>query len=434
MYEIGGRLIAMRQVSRRRDWGLTGALIALFGCISLSAHAMGADMEKHPAAHSPKEVLLVVNAESPVSIAVGNFYAQKRGIGNMVTIHCPDSAVSQAHETILLAEYERAIGDPVRAYLKEHRAINFIVLTKGVPIRVRGGVTGSRDENQPGAPLNASVDSYLASIDYTVGGPKGLAPAVKISIHGSGASGYGLLNRYWKASTPFTHAKFGGYLVTRLDGYTQADAEALVTRSLAAESTGITTGKVLLDVQPGFGTADVAAQPEAVTGTISDESQYGTWNADMVKAAGILKERGVAFELDMGEAFVGDRAGLLAYFSWGSNDQHYTEKAYESLTFAPGSISDTAVSTSARTFLPTTGGQSLITDLIAHGVTGVKGYTDEPLLQAVASASVTLDRYTARFNLAESFYAGSRFVGWEDVVIGDPLCLAPAALRGRGAR
>jgi len=24
--------------------------------------------------------------------------------------------------------------------------------------------------------------------------------------------------------------------------------------------------------------------------------------------------------------------------------------------------------------------------------------------------------------MAESFYAASRFVGWEDIVIGDPLC------------
>ena len=95
---------------------------------------------------------------------------------------------------------------------------------------------------------------------------------------------------------------------------------------------------------------------------------------------------------------------------------------------AAGSISDTAVSTSARTFLPTTGGQSLIADLIAHGVTGVKGYTNEPLLQAIASPSVVVDRYfLSGFNLAESFYAASRFVGWEDIVIGDPLGRMPPA-------
>jgi uncharacterized protein (TIGR03790 family) len=160
-----------------------------------------------------------------------------------------------------------------------------------------------------------------------------------------------------------------------------------------------------------FNSADVAGQPLAVTGPISDESDYGSWNADMVKAGDLLIARKIPTELDRNEIFVGDRSNLLGYFSWGGNDAKCNEKAYESLRLAPGSIGDTAVSTSARTFQPTTGGQSLIADLIAHGITGVKGYTDEPLLQAVASPSVTMERYTSGFTLAESLYAASRFVG-----------------------
>lgn len=73
-------------------------------------------------------------------------------------------------------------------------------------------------------------------------------------------------------------------------------------------------------------------------------------------------------------------------------------------------------------------GQSLIADPVVGGVTGVKGDCDEPLLQAVASPTILFDRYTKGWTLAESFYAASRFVGWEDIVIGDPLC-APYALR-----
>ena len=64
----------------------------------------------------------------------------------------------------------------------------------------------------------------------------------------------------------------------------------------------------------------------------------------------------------------------------------------------------------------------VLTKGIAQGVTGAKGYTDEPLLQAVASPSILWDRYTRDWTLAESFYAASRFVGWEDIVLGDPLC------------
>jgi hypothetical protein len=54
------------------------------------------------------------------------------------------------------------------------------------------------------------------------------------------------------STEPFSHAKFGGYLVTRLDGYTQADAEALTTRSLQAEQVARTgtkpSGEILLNV------------------------------------------------------------------------------------------------------------------------------------------------------------------------------------------
>jgi uncharacterized protein (TIGR03790 family) len=120
--------------------------------------------------------------------------------------------------------------------------------------------------------------------------------------------------------------------------------------------------------------------------------------------------------------FVGRKSELAGYASWGSNDPKFDAAGYLNLRFAPGAIAETAVSTSARTFLPTTGGQSLIVDLVSARVTGAKGYCDEPLLQAVASPTVLFDRYTSGWTLAESFYAASRFVGWEDIVIGDPLC------------
>jgi uncharacterized protein (TIGR03790 family) len=397
---------------------VSGLLVAVSFAVAHTANG---------AVHLQSEVLIVSNANSPISTAIAKDYAAKRGVTKIVVIHCADSAVSTANETISLANYASQIAAPISDYLKHHPEINFIVLTKGIPIRVHGGITGSHDENLPASePLNASVDSYLAAMDYPT-----IQGAVKISIHGSGATGFGWLNRYWKADVPFSHAKFGGYLVTRLDGLTEADAEALVTRALAAEKEATPGGDVLLDVQPifKFKSTDAASQPFDVTGTIPDESDYGLWNADMVKAGDLLIARKVRTELDRSEEFVGGRSNLLGYFSWGSNDPEFKDQGYESLTFAPGAIGDTAVSTSARTFLPTTGGQSLITVLIAHGITGVKGYTDEPLLQAIASPSIAMERYTSGFTLAESFYAASRFVGWEDVVIGDPLCRAPESLR-----
>ena len=58
-----------------------------------------------------------------------------------------------------------------------------------------------------------SLDSYLAALDY-----ERLPGAVSGHLTDSGFTGTAWANRFWNSSTPFAHAKFGGYLVTRLDG------------------------------------------------------------------------------------------------------------------------------------------------------------------------------------------------------------------------
>lgn len=367
-----------------------------------------------PAKRSPDQVLVVVNTASPTSRAIAADYVRKRQIKNILPVKCGDSALNPENETLAAADYTALIEQPVRAYLASHPQIDFIVLTKGIPIRVKGGETGN---TAGGGVASPSLDSCLAALDYA-----SLPDAKKYHFMGQDATGYAWANRYWNASEPFSHAKFGGYLVSRLDGYTRGEAMALVTQALAAEKNP-PKGKVLLDVQSDFGLGDKASQPApAIDFLVSAESPWSDFNADMAHAAEVLKARGIPFELDLSPQFIGHRSDLAGYYSWGSNDPHFKPQAYASLRFAPGSISDTAVSTCARTFLPATGGQTLTADLIAHGLSAAKGYCDEPWLQACSSPTIVLDRYTSGYTMAESFYAGSRFVGWEDIVVGDPLC------------
>ncbi|ADV83886.1 TIGR03790 family protein [Terriglobus saanensis] len=365
-------------------------------------------------AATPNQVLVIINNSSPTSRAIGMQYAQKRGVTDVLRVQCIDSSRSQDNETIGFAEYQQQIETPIRAYLQTHTQINFIVTTRGVPIRVSGGQTGEAFSGT----TETSLDSTLAALDYDK-----LAGAELITFNDPAgfAVGTAWKNRYWNANEPFTHAKFGGYLVTRLDGYTLPDAEALTTHSLAAEK-GLKPGKFLLDVQPDFVINDPNEQPRPLPSPIiTEESAFADFNADMVKAGQNLMTRGFSVDLDLNEAFVGNQTNLLSYWSWGSNDPFFNQAAYNSLKFTPGAIGDTAVSTSARSFFPQSFGQSMIADLIHQGITGVKGYTDEPLLQAISSPSIALDRYTRGFTLAESFYAASNFVGWTDVVVGDAL-------------
>jgi len=92
------------------------------------------------------------------------------------------------------------------------------------------------------------------------------------------------------------------------------------------------------------------------------------------------------------------------------------------MTWVPGALGETYVSTGGRTFTYGTGyGQSLVADLLLDGVTGLKGYVYEPYLDAVAHPDLLFSRLTDGRNLAESFGAASQFLlSWMDVIVGDP--------------
>ena len=63
-------------------------------------------------------------------------------------------------------------------------------------------------------------------------------------------------------------------------------------------------------------------------------------------------------------------------------------------------------------------------DLIANGLTGAEGYVNEPTPDAIIGIAFAVKNYEAGYTLAESFYAGTPYVGWEQIVVGDPLLLS----------
>ncbi|MCC6484793.1 MAG: TIGR03790 family protein [Armatimonadetes bacterium] len=322
-------------------------------------------------------VLVIVNDRSPTSRALGQYYASKRGVPASFICHI---SVNPG-EKVSLEDFHSKIRNPIKHYIQKHGLPNldFIVTTKGVPLYDNRGF---------------SVDSMLTMLPY----------------------GYEtqMNNPYFGRAQRFRSKDFKFFLVTRLDGYTLADARALVTRSL--QSAG-KRGTILLDIDPA---------KDKLPG-------YVELNQDMRTAALRLLEREVPYKLDSSENFVGGYKNLMGYYSWGSNDAHFNARSYHSNTFLPGAIAETIVSTSARTFTKENHGQSQIGDLIADGITGVKGYVTEPYGTSMARAQILFDRYTRGFNLAESFYMASPFLCWKDVVIGDPLC-SPYAVQPKPAK
>jgi uncharacterized protein (TIGR03790 family) len=344
-----------------------GCLLVIYG---------RAEADNRPGRVSPASVLLVKNLNSPDSVAIADYYERKRRLpaDNVCAVRCPVVEECSQHE------YEEQLERPVHQFLEHlNRPIDYIVLTKGIPIRTHEGNNGG-----------FSVDGLLMVM--TIHKPNATDP---------------LVNPYFRKAERFSHLRYGFYLVTRLIGYTRADCLRLVDDALAATPH---KGPFLLHLGPGH-----------------TDGGYKPVNDGMRRAHDILTAKGLESILSIEDGFAGGYKNLMGYFSWGSNDLKYDKHAYNSLGFVPGAIAETAVSTSARTFDdPKAAGQSLIADLVAQGVTGCKGYVSEPYAAAIAHAEILFDRYTSGYTLAESFYMASITLRWKDLVIGDPIC-APYA-------
>ncbi len=352
--------------------------LSLGGFILLAACGTGSALPlKVNPLTAAERVLVVVNKRSSASETVGEYYMRRRGIARsrLVYIDVP------VEDEISQLAFQSKLLSPIRAAIESLTVrTDFIVLTTGTPIRV-GGRNGY------------SVDALLAGMNLSIPPMVGPDPEWLMRYK----------NPYFGSREPFNSDRFAIYLVTRLDCGVVRDCLALVDRSIEARPT---RGPFFFD----------AAVPRK-----SDDNYEGL-NRSLVVAAFAIQSMTLEAELDTTPRFVAPVSPVMGYVSWGSNDANFDSIAYHAVRFLPGALAETFVSTSARTFRPTTGGQSRIVDLIAQGVTGVKGYVSEPYTFALTNPEILFDRYVHGFTLAESFYAASRMILWKDIIIGDPLC------------
>ncbi len=335
------------------------------------------DMDALENYYSYDDVLLIVNNQSEASQMIGQYFSESRGIptSRILTISTPEN------ETVSRQTFEQDIRLPIARFISDNglnSVINYIVTTKGVPLRI------SADQV---AADQASVDSELSLISGHFADQIGAVNATQ--------------NPYHDFDFIFSREMFGIFLVTRLTGYTVNDVLTLIDRSSQAEQ----SGTFVLDVDP------------------SKDNIIGLAFANrwLREAAQNLETAGHFVFLDETTSFVTQQTNILGYASWGSNDANDTNNAKPEFVWLPGSIAETFVSSSARTFTaPVTYGQSLVADLIAEGATGAKGYVYEPFLGAMARPNILFDRYAKGFTLADSFFSASSSLGWQGVVIGDP--------------
>ena len=355
-------------------------------------------------AQSPDSVLVVVNSNSTDSTEIGEYYAKARGIPRNQIARISAATA----DVVTRSGYELTIQQPIAAWLAKHLLqdkVLYIVLTKGVPLRIEG--TSGRDGT------SASVDSELTLLYQRMAGQT-------VTVIGRRDNPYYLGDRSLETAFPFARSSHEIYLVSRLDGFTVADVKALIDRSVKPS----TSGRILLDQRFG-----------------ADDRSGDQWLSEAADRIGLVGQS-ARVQIDATRAPLTTTDSVIGYFSWGSNDAAHLKRT-TGLKFAPGSIGGMFVSTDARTFreppaawepdgVHTTTGQSLIGDLIREGLTGASGQVAEPFLDAIVRPQILFPAYLSGFSIVESFYLATPYISWQNVVIGDPLC-APFMTRPRPA-
>ena len=368
-------------------------------------------------------ILVLVNEASPVSVAIGQDYLKRHGLpeSHLVRLDIPleDPLLQDSrHETIDRDEFDTWIRQPLESWLTEHPdpdAIEILVTTKGIPLRIRGEETEASDLLRDSEA--ASVDAELSLLFSDWVGRPGIATTP---------------NPYFADPRSFSEFREDQpnsplrFMVARLTQYIEkkdggADVPLRIRKLLdAAQAPTVENSIWLIDLDPELpASLDVANQ--LLLG--STEST--------------LASMGLAVEVDRGPEFAGNHSRIQGYSSWGSNaTAEASPKTYGRIQgrtypgrFAPRSIAADLVSTNARTFSsPPEYGQSLLADLLSLGAAGAAGQVYEPTLAAVVRPHIFFAHYAAGATAIEAYYRALPYLGWVNVYVGDPLMrLEPSA-------
>lgn len=352
-------------------------------------------------AQSAENVAVVINDNSPESRRIGQTYAAARSIPDSNVFHIRTALVENVDRAIYTQTIETPLIQAIsRARL--HDRLLYIVLTKGVPLKIDG--TTGKDATM------ASVDSELTLLYRRIVGQV-MRPESAV------VNPYFLGERSAADAKPFSHRDHDIYLVSRLDGFSVDDVLALIDRSMGPQK----SGKIVLD------------QRDALVDRTGDN--WLELASKRLSAQGYPGE--VVFEQTPKPAR--DVMDVLGYFSWGSTDPQNRVRSF-AMRFVPGAIAATFVGSDARTFreppptwIPTgesvnrTGWyagspESLTGDLIRAGVTGAAGYVSQPFLSATIRPQILFPAYAQGFSVVDAFYLAMPTLSWQAVVIGDPLC------------
>jgi uncharacterized protein (TIGR03790 family) len=376
-------------------------LLCVLLAIAAVARAVAAEI-------SPEQVLVVANSSVPESITLARHYLKARSIPARNLISLPFST----SEEVSWGEFARNLWNPLlellasegwirgrfadghdkagrRRILCEENRVRYLVLCRGVPLRIKDSPALWRREIGGDAAIspargmenNASVDSELALL-----------------AHGSSPASGHLPNPLFGQAGFFPQARARIIVTARLDGPSLRDCLRLVDDAVAAERTGL-AGRAYMDLG----------------GPYPDGDQWLRNTAAEIGRAGF----DTSSETTRALFQPGCRSDAPAlYFGWYA--AHASGRFGEdSLRFEPGAIAVHIHSFSAATLR--TGSSHWCGPLIARGAALTFGNVAEPYLHLTTRPDIFIAALLRGGQAGEAYAAATPAWSWQGILVGDPL-------------
>ena len=318
------------------------------------------------AALEPKEVLVLVNKDTPTSSQVGRMYQRLREIppANILSLSLG------TERQITPEQYWSKAAPPIRKYLEANPEVRCILTTTGVPYTIQA--TDGKDEG-------AAFDSELAAILREQPGDRKRRQPNPLYI--AGGNPYGI-------NDP---RKLQMVYVVRLDGPDLKTITRMVEDAIAVEKSGL-EGPVFGDAQ-GI---------DGITG-------YGYGDTSVRSAIDRLSGAGFESKLDMKQESwkqpkggVGDQAaGAAFYVGW--YDLLNFQDIFGPLGLARGSIAWHIASQEAQD-LWDPNGKGWCMNLMRRGAAVTLGPVREPYVTAFPHGDIFVEVLLSGGSVAESYW------------------------------
>lgn len=412
----------------------------------------------------PKHVLVVFrnddSAISTMSTEIKNYYVQKRGIPvvNILGLDLPEFDYYENH-VIQLVQNDEIIKDttqawadrapyyvgpsihawyyfndkiftPIQNYLNNtfvsgdtlKNVIRYIVLCKGVPLKVQARWDWSGAFNRRWNIATDVLLTYLCQPDpnfsildlYNTVRYSHVNPYRRVDL--SYLFNYRFKSRYFSIQNSNLNLS---YLVSRLDGLTKDKVLQLIDKSVDPDYSGTSTW--VLDTREFFPWNSPYYQA------------YNDYhNSILAPANSKLNNLGFTTNYDgLDTTFILNNLGpVISYTSWGVHSGLEQGYILDDLNFqcANGAVFNTLESFNGHSMglvLADTSirrnDHGLISEFIYSGGSGGGGHTWEPYLYGAIRINYFYPAYAMGYSLVDAAYHGMDYLGWQNVVIGDPL-------------